>query len=136
MMTYAYPRRWTNGQLTEQDRADVAEGLRRGTLLRMADARADRVRPGEGGLQRAYPYRCPRCWIVSHSPADAEHRYCGACHGSEYDAHVQCELARMGAMRPLARLIYRARVIRHTWPGGGVTPWPLVLRRIWENFPP
>jgi hypothetical protein len=23
---------------------------------------------------------CPRCFRVSHSPADQENRYCGACH--------------------------------------------------------
>jgi hypothetical protein len=25
-------------------------------------------------------YTCPRCERTSHSPKDAEHGYCGACH--------------------------------------------------------
>lgn len=75
-------------------------------------------------------YTCPRCWITSHSSGDAKELYCAACHGSEFDATVQIELARMRRMGPWARLIYRVQVIRNTWPGEGKTPWGHVLSRL------
>lgn len=80
--------------------------------------------------RRAAPYVCPRCWIVSHSEADAEALYCAACKGSERDAHVQIELMHIERLSPLGRLVYRILVIRNTWPNDGKTPWGYVMARL------